>query len=124
MNELIYLAGPILGCTDDQAHTWRDLVKRKFGEHRCIDPMRRDYRGIEDQNIKAIVEGDKWDIEDCDVLLANCWQVSAGTSMEIFYAHSLGKRVVAIVQPDVKVSPWITYHAEVYDNLMDAMEAL
>lgn len=120
----LYLAGPINGCTDDEANTWRDQVKAKFGEANCVDPMRRDYRGKEDESVAEIVHGDLADIDDSDVMLANCWQVSWGTAMEIHYAHTIGKRVIAILPTDVRVSPWLRYHAEVVHSLDDALAAL
>lgn len=109
---MIYLAGPINGCTDDEAVNWRDFVKDSVGADMCIDPMRRDYRGVEDQNVTAIVHGDITDIDDCSVVLANCWQASVGTSMELWYAaREARKPVVVMVPPGSRVSPWLQYVA-------------
>ena len=105
----LYLAGPIHGCTDRECLDWRKRVFQLYPE--SIDPMRRDYRGIEDENVKDIVELDKRDILDCDVVLANCPIPSAGTSMEILYAHQNHKPVVTVVPYLAKVSPWISYHS-------------
>lgn len=48
---IIYLAGPINGCTDAQANDWRTEAKRIAAErgHTCLDPMARDYRGRESE---------------------------------------------------------------------------
>jgi len=107
---MIYLAGPINGCTNEQANNWRDIAKGLWGEDRCLDPMRRDYRGREDESVNGIVHGDKADILASDVVLANCWQVSVGTSMEIAFAWQWGKPVIAIVPKDAQISPWLRYH--------------
>lgn len=120
--EKVYLAGPINGCTNDECTTWREKTKRVLAHIGVgtIDPMRRDYRGVEHLEYTAIVEGDKQDIRDCDIFLAMAPQPSAGTSMEIFYAHSIGKPVV-IVCPN-KPSPWYLNHGVVVTNLEDALE--
>jgi nucleoside 2-deoxyribosyltransferase len=107
----IYLCGPINGCTDAECNDWRSGAKSHFSE--TIDPMRRDYRGRESECVDEIVELDKVDVEECDVVLANCPKPSVGTSMEVFYAHQLGKVVVSIVPKKVKASPWLIYHSTV-----------
>jgi nucleoside 2-deoxyribosyltransferase len=112
----VYLGGPINGCTDEEANGWRELVKPVIAElgHVWVDPMVRDYRGREmEPGIAAeIVENDKADVESCDVLLMNCPKPSVGTSMEIFYGWTLGKRVIAVVPYEGEPSPWIVYHTE------------
>lgn len=122
---ITYLAGPINGCTDDEANNWRDVAKARLGEENTLDPMRRDYRGQEnDPGIdKQIVHGDFVDILDSDVMLANCWQVSWGTAMEIFFAADQGKKVIAVLPEGGRISPWLSYHATVVHSL-DAALAL
>ena len=96
-----------------------------LGEENCLDPMRRDFRGIEGDHTEEIVLGDLADIEASDIVLANCWQVSVGTSMEIFRSHDRAKPVVAVVPPGVPVSPWLTYHtAFVERSLEDGLSAV
>jgi nucleoside 2-deoxyribosyltransferase len=118
----VYLAGPIFGCSDEEAYGWRKTAERKIAEKhlQCITP--RDYRGLEDEYSSAIVESDKADIQSCDVVLAFAMKPTWGTAMEIHLAHSLGKRVVAVV--DGPVSPWLRYHAEIVPSLKDAIEVL
>ncbi len=117
----IYLCGPINGCTDDEAINWRDVAKAIWGEANCIDPMRRDYRGKEIGHVSEIVELDKLDIRESDILLANCWQPSVSTSMEIMYAYTIGVPVIAIVPEGARVSPWLNYHAlYIVHSLVDA----
>lgn len=108
----VYLAGPIFGCDDGQAMDWREMVKLTIGESSCIDPMRHDYREREAESVRKIVVQDRLDIEDSKVVLANCWQVSWGTAMEVHYAYQVGRPVIAVVRPDVKtISPWLRYHS-------------
>lgn len=122
----IYLGGPINGCTEQEANGWRDEAKEAIEAlgYEWLDPMTRDYRGREmEPGIAAkIVEGDKADIDDCDVLLMNCPKPSVGTSMEILYGYWHDKYVIAVV-PDDNPSPWLVYHAnEVYEG--SAVEAI
>jgi hypothetical protein len=44
--------------------------------------------------------------------------------MEIFFAHFLGKRVLAVLPPGVPASPWLLYRAGIYRSLDAALEAL
>lgn len=117
----IYLAGPIFDCDDSECVAWRDLARAHLGEFELYDPMVRDYRGRTTENVQAIVEEDKADIDTCDLLLVNMVKPSAGTSMEIIYAWER-KKPVYVVYPDEEVSPWILYHAsKVFQTLDEAM---
>jgi nucleoside 2-deoxyribosyltransferase len=112
----VYLGGPINGCTDEEARGWREAVKDELtaSGHSWLDPMDRDYRGreMEPGIAAAIVEGDKEDIGECDVLLMNAPAPSYGTAMEIFYGATLGKRVIVVLPDDGKPpSPWVKHHA-------------
>lgn len=109
----IYLAGPIHGCNDEEARGWREAAKRGLPGAQILDPMDRDYRGVEDVDVQQLVEDDLADIGSCDVVLANCWKPSYGTTMELVYAHKMGKRVVVVVPDLGNVSPWVLYHATV-----------
>lgn len=110
MSGLVYLAGPINGCSDAEAHEWRAAASRILGG-RVLDPMARDYRGSEDTNVRDIVEGDKADIDACAAVLAYCPRPSVGTSMEVLYAYERGIPVVVVVPEGASVSPWLRYHA-------------
>lgn len=128
-----YLAGPINGCTNDEANTWRDQVKARLGEDACIDPMRRDYRGRGDECVQDIVRGDIRDIKDSTVLIANCWQPSFGTAMELWFAGgghtgagstAFSRPIVAIVPPGQPVSPWLRHVAtEIVHDIESAILA-
>jgi nucleoside 2-deoxyribosyltransferase len=106
---MIYLCGPINGCTDAEANDWRNAVKSQFSD--CIDPMVRDYRGKEALAYREIVDLDKRDVRQADVILVNYDKPSVGTSMEVFYAWTLGKPVIVWCRPDAVISPWLRYHS-------------
>jgi nucleoside 2-deoxyribosyltransferase len=105
----IYLAGPINGCTDEQANGWRSRVKALHAD--CLDPMSRDYRGKESDSVAEIVEGDKSDIDQCDAVLVYFERPSVGTSMEVLYAWERKKPVIVIDHSDKPISPWLKYHS-------------
>jgi len=110
----IYLAGPIQGKTDIECKGWRDEIKDIYGlSYKLLDPMDRDYRGREDRCFREIVENDKRDIMRSDILLVN-WTMpgTAGTAMEIHFAHLLKIPVVVFVNEGDKISPWIKYHSK------------
>lgn len=122
LRQFVYLAGGINGCTDDEAVAWREYVKDILGEANCLDPMRRDYRGREDAAYQEIVEGDIADIDGSWIIIANCWQKSWGTPMEIFYAaRDCGIPVLAVVPMDASISPWLRYHTTLCYSLDEAI---
>jgi nucleoside 2-deoxyribosyltransferase len=118
----VYLCGPINGCADDEATGWREQAK-KYLTCETYDPMVRDYRGreLEPGIAKEIVENDKLDINECDALLVMYEKPSVGTSMEVFYAHSLGKLIVLVDRSGRPLSPWLLYHsAHTFPTLAEA----
>ena len=120
----IYLCGPINGRSDANCKNWRKEFK-KMASFQYIDPMRRDYRGRESHSFHEIVLLDKLDIQQCDALVVMYDEPSVGTSMEICYAHSIGKPIVLIDQADGPLSPWMLYHCTaVVGNLGGAMAKL
>jgi len=114
-----YLCGPINGCTDSEANDWRRDALAIWPD--SINPMVRDYRGKELDDYREIVELDKRDIRACSVVLANCPKPSVGTSMEIFFAWTLGIPVIAWVPPGAPISPWLRYHAT---TIVDSWEGV
>ncbi len=108
-----YLCGAIQGCTDGEAHDWRDRIKIEFSG--AYDPTVRDYRKYDDQNTipyREIVELDKRDIRLSDMLLVHWVAPSVGTSMEIFYGWTLGKPIILWLDSSPPIiSPWLKYHS-------------
>jgi nucleoside 2-deoxyribosyltransferase len=116
----VYLAGP------PYANEYRRravALVRELGWE-PVDPMRRDFRGRTQGKEREIVEGDLAEIESCDAVLAAFTSPDEGTAMEAWYAHSLGKPVVAYTG-GTPPHPWTVYVADaVRDDLESAVRAL
>jgi nucleoside 2-deoxyribosyltransferase len=121
----VYLAGPISGCTELEMFDWRRDLIRRMPNTTFADPTVRDYRGIEDANVVAIVEQDKADIDGCEIVVAYCPRPSVGTSMEVLYAWERSKHVIVWVPPGAPVSPWLRYHSHgVYQYAFEVESAI
>jgi nucleoside 2-deoxyribosyltransferase len=108
---LVYLAGPISGCNDDQSRRWRASVKERHGdEFEFIDPtdelVDRDEHGSVE-----IVRKDELAIARADAVLANMWKESIGTSIGVALARAKGKTVV-IADPNHLNSRTLAYYAD------------
>lgn len=118
-----YLCGGINGLSDADCRDWRESAKELLATS-TLDPMRRDYRGREDESINEIVSGDLEDIAACHFVLVNAIRPSWGTAMEIVYARQAGKYIVAWTG-DARVSPWLRYHCdEIHQTLEAACHAI
>lgn len=142
----VYLAGGINGLSDSDANDWRTEAKRLLPrEIAVLDPMSRDYRGKEDENVWEIIDGDLADIKQCEAMIAYCPRPSWGTAMEIHWTATLGKaivirsggdeygggayqktlgyrRIVAVVPDGTPVSPWLRHHVtRVVPTIKDAI---
>ncbi len=116
----VYLAGP--PHADEYRRRATELAREVGWE--AVDPMRRDFRGRTKGNERAIVEGDLADIDSCDAVLAAFTEPDEGTAMEAWYAHSIGKPVVAWTG-EAWAHPWTVYVAtSVHARLEDAVSAL
>lgn len=126
---IVYLAGPIFGCTEQECRAWRREATRLLAEagHQTLDPMRRDYRGLEAEVCPAVlVNDDLHDIYRADALLVNAERASWGTAMELAYAtRRAGEppKIVAFGALD-PASPWLRAHATLCPTLFAAVEAL
>lgn len=121
----IYLCGAINNCTDSECKDWREYTKSALPKHffRCIDPMKRDYRGKEDGSIAQIVNGDYWDIENSDIVLAYADKPSWGTAMEIHHAFMNLKKYVVVFSNAERPSPWLKYHCHHFcQNIEEALK--
>lgn len=117
----VYLCGGINGLSDGECKDWREMAKYML-RGATIDPMRRDYRGMEGDNVAAIVEGDLSDIDTVEVVLVNATRPSWGTAMEIVYAHLRRKTIICFTGESV-VSPWLRFHStKIFVSLDEACQ--
>jgi nucleoside 2-deoxyribosyltransferase len=120
----LYLAGPIFQCFDHECVDWRKEIKRLLHGYNFFDTMDRDYRGVTDQFVNEIVEGDKEDIDKADILLVNFVKPSVGTSMEILYAWERKKEVLVVTENN-QISPWLIYHStKIFKNIQEVVDYL
>jgi nucleoside 2-deoxyribosyltransferase len=116
----VYLAGPPYA--EEYRRRAAALVRNVGWEP--VDPMRRDFRGQTEGHEAEIVDGDLAEIESCDAVLAAFAAPDEGTAMEAWYAHSLGKRVVAYTG-GTPPHPWTVYVSDaVHSDLEGAVRAL
>jgi nucleoside 2-deoxyribosyltransferase len=116
----VYLAGPPFA--EEYRRRASELARAAGWEP--VDPMRRDFRGGTQGHEAEIVEGDLEDIRSCDAVLAAFTAPDEGTAMEAWYAHGLGKRVVAYTG-GTPAHPWTAYVADaVFDDLEEAVAAV
>ena len=126
MNKTVYLAGPIHGRSDIECKHWRTEAAALLSVHdvEAIDPMARDFRGCEDEVAEQLVEADKHEIEQCLMVLVNANEPGWGTAMEVFYANSLGKPVIAFSNAD-SISPWLRCHTRaIFGTLHEAIAGI
>jgi nucleoside 2-deoxyribosyltransferase len=120
----VYLAGPPFA----EEYRRRAAALLRAAGLEAVDPMRRDFRGNTSGHESEIVEGDLEDIRGCDAVLAAFTAPDEGTAMEAWYAHSLGKPVVAYTGGS-PVHPWSTYvsvatAADLEDAIVTLLERL
>ena len=118
----VYLCGGINGLCDAEARDWREAAKLRLPN--TIDPMRRDYRGKEAENVSSIVESDLTDIAESHCVLAMCTRPSWGTAMEIWFANNRGMPVFSVVQPGAPISPWLAYCTTARTSLDEAIDEI
>jgi len=119
INPLIYLAGPIDGCSYGECTDWRKYAIEELAKEGIIgiSPMRtkeflKKYpkicEGIEKNVLtcdRGIVSRDTWDIRRCDAVLFNLLgakKVSIGTSTEYGMAHILNKPIITVMEKPVE----------------------
>ena len=113
----VYLAGRAFETT------YRKQVKKEYGDRlELIDPMIENGVFVDTKNMKiqhngatveSIVETDKYLISNSAILVAYINQYTAGTMMEILFAHQLNIPVYLIVTPDKDFENdiWLSYHS-------------
>lgn len=133
----LYLCGPMKDCkTEEELHGWRDRLKSLLIEYpiTIFDPTKRDYRKALRETMflheiekidEEIITIDTEEIMSSHALIGNCFQPSAGSSMEIFLAWCMKKFVVSVVPSFGEASPWIRYHSTVVvENYVEAIAEL
>ncbi len=122
MIPLVYLAGPIAGCTGEEATDWRMTagyaLQRRGIE--TLSPMReKNFRGQKIEHdfhvyeqrgafftSRGIMTRDRNDVIRCDALLVNllgATKPSLGTVMELAWADILRKPVVVAIEREGNV---------------------
>ena len=108
----IYLCGGIKDLSTAEASEWRQKAIKALPEFHCLNPMRRNFRDCEFQSQNEIVQLDKNDIVDCDILLVNATKPSWGTAMEVLFGFQKYKIIVAFTGQEYKdISPWLAFHS-------------
>jgi len=131
----IYLCGPIYGISDKSSVTWRELAENYFsGIHKNIDgkkeyiqilnPLRRNFRDNELFSQNEIVQLDKADIINSDVLLVNGIKPGWGTAMEVLFGYEHHKIIVTFTGSILEnTSPWLAFHStRILETLDEAMK--
>ena len=87
----VYLAGPMTNCSERQKTVWRKRVKEALKtEFKCLDPT--------DPRAQKGALAVSADIEEADVVIANMWRESIGTTLGIVQAKRMGIPVILIDQ--------------------------
>jgi len=98
----IYLAGPMRYCTTTEITEWRNLVKYNLKNFEFFDPSLKTKH-------KSSVKRDLYMIKKSDIVVANCWKDSVGTSMEIIHSF-FNFKVVIVICKEINISSWIEEH--------------
>ncbi len=84
----IHLSGPLSGCNEPQRRLWRAEFKKLCHEFDYSDPADwADYWDFS-RGLRAV--------EECDLVVANMWKESIGTTLEIMRARSRGRPVILV----------------------------
>jgi nucleoside 2-deoxyribosyltransferase len=124
----VFLSGPIRGLPRDISLGWRKEATKELQENfEVIHALRGREDGETFGDPRAAVIRDLSDIRDSDLLLVNDSVKDSsmiGTSMEIFFAHSLGKPVVLFGDAHEK-DYWLEYHSHLrVKTLKEACDVL
>jgi nucleoside 2-deoxyribosyltransferase len=87
----IYLAGPISNCGENQKKKWREDLRDAL--HRKLHPRPTI---INPADTKWVPLQEIEEIDRCDVVIANMWRESIGTTVGIVHARRTGKPVILI----------------------------
>ncbi len=130
----LFIAGPILGMEKQQEYRKTITETAEKLGFEVIDPWQRErvlYNGTEEcwwdkVPVFDFIQRDLDDADRCDVMVVYFPVLSAGASMEMFYAKRRGKKVI-VVSEIACLSPWIVFHSDAiikrFDELGDALKS-
>ncbi len=97
----IYFAGSIRGGRKD-AELYRKVIAALKEKHQVLTEHVGDLSlsTVEDKGDKAIYEQDTAWLRECDVVVAECTQVSLGVGYELAYAEAHNKEVHIFYRPN------------------------
>ena len=115
MTKLVYLAGPIDGCTYDGCTNWREYVAKELAQDGItgLSPMRakeflKEHPKLVDGISEHILTGDSgittrdmWDVRRSDAILfnlLNAEKVSVGTMIEYGWGSAFNKPLVTVME--------------------------
>ena len=96
----VYFAGSIRGGRQD-AELYRKVIAVLKERHQVLTEHVGDLSlsTVEDKGDKAIYEQDTAWLRECDIVVAECTQVSLGVGYELAYAEAHGKEVHIFYRP-------------------------
>ncbi|MBU1252210.1 MAG: nucleoside 2-deoxyribosyltransferase [Nanoarchaeota archaeon] len=117
MEKLVYLAGAIKGLSYGDSISWRDSAKEELAKAGIIgiSPMRAkeflknereitdDYTGEVLASDSGIVSRDRFDVENCNIMLANLLglkEKSTGTMVEYGWADAFRKPIITVIEKE------------------------
>lgn len=126
--KIIFLSGPMRGIQRGEGIAWRKEIISILGDNFIVLHA---YRGREEKETfpdpRGAIVRDKQDIRRCDVVIVNDTldHVSMiGTSMEVFFAHSLDKPVIIFGRAHEN-DYWLNAHSHVrVETLEEACELI
>ena len=146
MGNLVYLAGPIGGCTYEGCVTWRDYAKQQLADVGLIglSPMRakeflKNEINIDDREYThpvATPQGiscrDEWDCTRSDIVLLNllgATKVSIGSMIEVGMARVARVPMIVVMEPGgihehVMMKVYPGFRVETLDDGIDIAKAL
>lgn len=123
----IYFAGSIRGGRKD-ANLYRKVIAALKENHQVLTEHVGDLSlsTVENKGDKAIYEQDTAWLRECDVVVAECTQVSLGVGYELAYAEAHGKEVHIFYRPkETQLSAMLSgnerFHIHRYDGEEELM---
>ncbi len=147
MKHLVYLAGPISGCSFTSCTHWREEVAAALDSDiiKTLSPMRAKeflesktsmskigYEGHPLTSQQGVITRDRFDAMRCDVLFVNLLHttaVSIGSILEIAYADSQRTPIVCVMEPGnihehAMILPIIGFRCDTLQEGIDTVKAI